>query len=90
MVGRLEVHDLHVERPSHTTQEGQLLDDRLGLHVAVDVEQPPFSLCPFRSNPACVDGLEAAAARMVVVGERRLERLVARGEKQVLVVEARE
>jgi hypothetical protein len=86
----LEVHDLHIERSSHRAQETVLLDHRFWLHVAMDVEETRTGLRPFRPYSSRVYGLDAAAARMVVLVEERLDRLVERSERQILVLEARE
>jgi hypothetical protein len=89
VVRRLEVNDLDIQRSSDGAQEAMLFDHGLGLHVAMDVEQARAPLRSVWLYAFRVHGLDAPAASVVVLLEKRLDRLVQRSKPQVLVLEAR-
>src|SRR4029453_12083396 len=84
VVGRLELDDLDVEDPRHAQQQGELLEVRLRLQVAVQVEQPRATPRTRRADAPGVDGVGLRVLGDVALAEPRLEGLVEGREDDVL------
>jgi hypothetical protein len=87
VVGRLELDHLDVELRCQGDENAELLEKRLRLHVAVQVEQawaPPHARGP---DAPGVDGVALPVLVEVAPGEARLQRLVGGFEDDVLADE---